>query len=234
ENEIAWAKEVLEQYSDRNAMIMTHAHKKASSDEAGRGSAFSVDGDRIDDEILKQHDNVFLVLSGHEHGVSIDVRQDVGRQNNHVIELLADYQRYMVTADELGLTGVDGLTADDTLRFGASFFRMLQFDVDRSELIIDTYSPLLDNFGATEYDSDERYNGTEDDTRLPIQLTSRTTSFETESVMVTTPTETVIGEATAKSGWPASVEWSGLHEGETYAWYATSVDTATGEELAAG
>lgn len=234
ENEIAWAKEVLEQYSDRNAMIMTHAHKKASSDEAGRGSAFSVDGDRIDDEILKQHDNVFLVLSGHEHGVSIDVRQDVGRQNNHVIELLADYQRYMVTADELGLTGVDGLTADDTLRFGASFFRMLQFDVDRSELIIDTYSPLLDNFGATEYDSDERYNGTEDDTRLPIQLTSRTTSFETESVMVTSPTETVIGEATAKSGWPASVEWSGLHEGETYAWYATSVDTATGEELAAG
>ncbi|NWN88581.1 MAG: DUF5011 domain-containing protein [Micrococcaceae bacterium] len=234
EDEVAWANEVLEQYSDRNAMVMTHAHKKASNDQAGRGSAFSVDGDRIDDDILKQHDNVFLVLSGHEHGVSIDVRQDVGSQNNHVVELLADYQRYLVTADELGLSGVDGLTAEDTLRFGGSFFRMLQFDVDRSELIVDTYSPLLNNFGATEYDSDERYNGTEDDTRLPIQLTSRTTSFETENVMVTSPTDTVIGEATAQSGWPASVEWAGLEEGETYAWYATSVDTATGEELAAG
>lgn len=232
--EAAWASDVLDQYPDRNAIIMTHAHKKPSSSADGRGSAFSVDGDIIDDELLKQHDNVVLVLSGHEHGVSIDVRQDVGTEDNTVVEMLADYQNYRVTAEEAGLTDVDGLTADDTLRLGASFFRMLQFDVDRSELIVDTYSPFLDDFGATEHDGDQRYDGSEDDTRLPIQLATRSTSFATDSVLVTSPTDNVIGEETVPTGWPASVEWSGLTEGETYAWYATSYDAETGNELEAG
>src|SRR5690625_2689506 len=120
------------------------------------------------------------------------------------------------------------------LRFGSSFFRMLQIDVDNSEMMVDTYSPLLDNFGATEYDDRQRYNGTEDDTRLPIQLETRQTSFTTDSVMVTTPTDEVIGEATARSGWPASVEWSGLTAGETYAWYVVSRDAESGEDLPTG
>ncbi|GAA4758347.1 S-layer homology domain-containing protein [Citricoccus nitrophenolicus] len=234
DEEIAWANEVLEQYSDRNAMIMTHAQRKPSTDPDGRGGAFSYDGSAIDKGILQQHENVFLVLSGHEHGVSIDVRQDVGIEGHHTVELLADYQFYEVSAEELGLTGVDGRSAEDMLRLGSSFFRMLQFDVDNSEMAVDTYSPLLDEFGATEYDTQGRYNGNEDDTRLPIQLETRKTSFGTDRVMVTTPTDEVIGEATVASGWPASVEWSGLTEGETYAWYATSRDAGSGDELATG
>lgn len=95
--ELDWASEVLDQYSDRNAMVMTHAHRAPS--------------------------------------------------NN----------------------------PDDMMRFGASFFRMLQIDVEASEMAVDTYSPLLDDFGATEYDERSRYNGTEDDTRLPIQLETRQT-----------------------------------------------------------
>ncbi|MDR7347973.1 hypothetical protein J2S62_002230 [Enteractinococcus fodinae] len=191
-------------------------------------------GSRVDQGVLQQHDNVFLVLSGHEHGVDIEVRQDVGTEGNHIVELLVDYQFYEVSAEEPGLTGIDNRNPDDMLRFGSSFFRMLQIDVDNSELAVDTYSPLLDNFGATEYDDRQRYNGTEDDTRLPIQLETRKTSFSTESVMVTTPTDDVIGEATARSGWPASVEWSGLTEGETYAWYAVSRDAESGEDLPTG
>lgn len=50
--------------------------------------------------------------------------------------------------------------------------------------------------------------------------------------MVTTPTDTLMGEATARSGWPAFVEWSGLTEGETYAWYVVSRDADTGDNLA--
>ncbi|OAV62854.1 immunoglobulin-like domain-containing protein [Enteractinococcus helveticum] len=98
----------------------------------------------------------------------------------------------------------------------------------------DTYSPHLDDFGATEYDDRSRYNGTEDDTRLPIQLETRRTSFTTDQMMVTTPTDEVIDEDTARSGWPATVEWSGLTEGETYAWYVTSSDAETGEDLPTG
>ncbi|XKH53009.1 S-layer homology domain-containing protein [Citricoccus nitrophenolicus] len=234
DEEIAWASEVLDQYSDRNAMIMTHAQRKPSTNPDGRGATFSHDGAKIDEGLLQKHSNIFLALSGHEHGVDIEVRKDVGTEGNNVVELLADYQFYTVSAEELGLTGVDGRSATDMLQFGSSFFRLLQIDVDNAEMAVDTYSPLLDNFGATEYDDRNRYNGTEDDTRLPIQLETRKTSFATNQVMVTSPTDEEIGEATAKSGWPATIEWAGLTEGETYAWYATSRDAETGEDLAAG
>ncbi|MGM7669731.1 LamG-like jellyroll fold domain-containing protein [Microbacterium sp. A93] len=234
DEEIEWASGVLEEYSDRNAMIMTHAQRKPSTNPDGRGATFSHDGAKIDEGLLQKHRNIFLALSGHEHGVDIEVRKDVGTQGNNVVELLADYQFYTVSAEELGLTGVDGRSPQDMLQFGSSFFRMLQIDVDNAELAVDTYSPLLDDFGATEYDDRNRYNGTEDDTRLPIQLETRKTSFATDQIMVTTPTDEQIGEATAKSGWPASVEWAGLSEGETYAWYATSRDAESGDDLEAG
>ena len=232
--EIEWADGVLKKYSDRNAIVLTHAHRKPSTNPDGRGAAFSHDGSRVDQGVLKKNDNVFLVLSGHEHGVDIEVRKDVGSEGNNIVELLADYQFYTVSAEELGLTGVDGRSPQDMLQFGSSFFRLLQIDVDRSEMAVDTYSPHLENFGATEYDDRERYDGTEDDTRLPIQLETRRTSFSTSQVVVTSPTEEVIGEATAESGWPATVQWSGLAEGKTYAWYVTSRDAETGEELEAG
>lgn len=206
-------------------MVMTHAHRRSGTSPDGHGAAFSHDGSRVNQGVLQHHDNVFLVLSGYEHGVNFEVRKDVGTYGNNIVELLADYQCYEVSAEELGLTGIDGRNPED----------MLQIDIDNSELAVDTYSPLLDNFGATEYDDQGRYNGTEDDTRLPIQLeTRRQTSFTTDQVLVTTPTDEVIGEATAKSGWPATVAWSGLTEGETYAWYVVSRDADTGDDLPAG
>lgn len=234
QEEIDWAHGVLQQYSDRNAMVMTHAHRKPSVSPDARGAAFSHDGARIDQGVLKRNDNVFLVLSGHEHGVDIEVRKDVGTQGNNVVELLADYQFYKVSAEELGMTGIDGRSAQEVMQFGSSFFRMLQIDVDSSEMAVDTYSPLLENFGATEYDDRNRYDGTEDDTRLPIQLETRKTSFSTGQVVVTTPTDEVIGETTVRSGWPGEVVWKGLTEGQTYAWYVTSRDARSGAELPVG
>lgn len=86
-------------------MVMTHAHRKPSTSPDGRGAAFSHVGSRVDQGVLQQHDNVFLVLSGHEHGVDIEVRRDVGTPGNNIVELLADYQFYEVSAEELGLRG---------------------------------------------------------------------------------------------------------------------------------
>lgn len=228
--EAAWADGVLKQFSDRNAIVLTHAYLTPSVNPDGRGSGFSYDGRQVLDDVIKKNPNVALVLSGHEHGVSIELRRDVARKGHHVVELLADYQFYKVSSDELGLTGV-GYDSNTPLQFGSSFFRLLQFDLDKGEVAVDTYSPLLENFGATEYDDRFRYNGTEDDTRLPINLTTRKTSFSSDGLVVVDPTDRVIGEETVRSGWPATVTWNGLEEGRTYAWHATSVDAASGEEL---
>ncbi|PZH18101.1 hypothetical protein C1I97_04250 [Streptomyces sp. NTH33] len=151
----------------------------------------------------------------------------VGRISHDVVELLADYQFYTVRADRLGLTEIGGYKPDDQLQFGASFFRMLPFDVERSELTVDTYSPLLDEFGATEYDTNHRYNGTEDNMVLPIDLKSRKTTFETDSVALYNPVS-VIGRTKVKSGAVASVTWKNLKPGSTHAWFVTARSSGGG------
>ncbi|WP_051266611.1 LamG-like jellyroll fold domain-containing protein [Nakamurella lactea] len=235
-DEATWATSIFQRYHDRNGILITHAYLAPSNNADGRGAGFSTDGSRLYDQVVAANPNVFLVLAGHEHGVGTNLKSDVGVTVSHnVVELLADYQFYTVSAaelfpDKLTSNGDVDLNGDgvadhrgtDQLQFGASFLRLLQFDVARSEMSVDTYSPLLDNFGATEYDTKKRYNGAEDNMVLPVDLTSRTTSFATDGLTVVSPTDTVIGEATARSGWPASVSWSGLTQGQVYAWTSTS------------
>lgn len=226
--ETAWASSVLDRYPGRNAIILTHAYNKPSAAPDGRGGTFSQDGAIIREDILAHHPNVALVLSGHEHGVSISVRRDVGSTGNHVVELLADYQFYEVGSDLLGLTEVGGYGEDTGLRFGSSFFRLLQFDLDRGEMWVDTYSAHLDEFGASEYDTRARYDGTEDDTRLPVQFEGRTTTFRTDAVLGLTPTDRVIGEVSHASGEAATVTWKGMGRGQTRGWFAISRDASRG------
>nr|WP_300680571.1 DUF5011 domain-containing protein [Nocardioides sp.] len=94
---------------------------------------------------------------------------------------------------------------------------------------VESYSPFLDEFGAHQYDEPgKRYNGSEDAFTVPVDLKTRTTSFATDGLAVLTPGAEVIGTASAASGLPATVTWSGLTAGQTYAWAATSV--ADGEQ----
>lgn len=242
--EADWASEVFTRFPDRNGILLTHAYIAPSTAPDGRGASFSGDGSKLYDEVVTANPNVFLVLAGHEHGVGTNLKTGVGAKVHHnVVELLADYQFYKVPAKELWPDKVDAggnidLNGDgvvdkkgtDLLQFGASWLRLLQFDVERSEVSIDTYSPHFDDFGATEYDDRKRYNGAEDNLVLPVDLTTRTTTFSTDGLTVVTPTEELIGVDTARSGWPATVEWSGLAEGEVYAWTAES-RTASGDRI---
>lgn len=222
-DEAEWAASIFDRYSDRNGILLTHDYLEPSASPDGRGANFGgSDGPLLYNLLVKDNPNVFMVLAGHRHGVGTNVRPPVvGDIGGGVVELLADYQFYTVSAGQLGLTEIGGYDPADQLQFGASFFRMLQFDVDRGEVSIDTYSPLLGEFGATEYDTEHRYNGLEDNMVLPVDLTSRTTSFSTESVVLYDPVRE-IGRDTVTSGEVASVRWSGLKPDRTYAWFVTA------------
>ncbi|WP_285102934.1 metallophosphoesterase [Promicromonospora sp. MEB111] len=222
-DEAEWAASVFDRYSDRNGILLTHDYLEPSASPDGRGANFGgSDGPLLYNLLVKDNPNVFMVLAGHRHGVGTNVRPPVvGDIGGGVVELLADYQFYTVSAGQLGLTEIGGYDPTDQLQFGASFFRMLQFDVDRGEVSIDTYSPLLGEFGATEYDTEHRYNGLEDNMVLPVDLTSRTTSFSTDSVVLYDPVDE-IGRDTVASGEVASVRWSGLKPDRTYAWFVTA------------
>ncbi|MFI9485577.1 metallophosphoesterase [Promicromonospora sp. NPDC052451] len=222
-DEAEWAASIFDRYSDRNGILLTHDYLEPSTSPDGRGANFGgSDGPLLYNLLVKDNPNVFMVLAGHRHGVGTNVRPPVvGDIGGGVVELLADYQFYTVSAGQLGLTEIGGYDPADQLQFGASFFRMLQFDVDRGEVSIDTYSPLLGEFGATEYDTEHRYDGREDNMVLPVDLTSRTTSFSTDSVVLYDPVDE-IGRDTVASGEVASVRWTGLKPDRTYAWFVTA------------
>ncbi|MEU3986316.1 metallophosphoesterase [Streptomyces sp. NPDC026672] len=220
--EAEWADSVFKRFPDRNGILLSHDYLAPSADPDGRGAPFSApDGSMLYKKVVQDNPNVFLILAGHEHGVGTNVKPRVGKVAHDVVELLADYQFYTVSADRLGLTEIGGYQPDDQLQFGASFFRMLQFNVRRSELTVDTYSPLLDEFGATEYDTNHRYNGTEDNMVLPVDLNTRGTTFRTDSLALYDPVR-VIGRAKADSGQVASVTWRNLRPGSTHAWFVTA------------
>jgi hypothetical protein len=232
-DEAEWAASVFDRYSDRNGILLTHDYLEPSTSPDGRGANFGgSDGPLLYNLLVKDNPNVFLVLAGHRHGVGTNVRPPVvGDIGGGVVELLADYQFYTVSADQLGLTRIGGYDPATQLQFGASFFRMLQFDVDRGEVTVDTFSPLLGEFGATEYDTEHRYNGLEDNMVLPVDLTSRTTSFSTESVVLYDPVHE-IGHDTVASGEVASVRWTGLKPDRTYAWFVTARTSGGGTTTA--
>ncbi|MGC5628702.1 metallophosphoesterase [Georgenia sp. Z1344] len=215
--ELAWANEILAQYPDRNAILASHEYINASTAPDARGATHTAHwGQNLWNDVVTQNPNIVLVLSGHVHGVGTNVRHDVAEPGHHVVELLADYQEYLVDDEKT-----------------AGFMRLLQFDVDRSELTVDTYSARLDNFGANEFDSatNRDYDGTEDDFTVPIDLTTRTTSIATDSVLVTAYSDEEIGTDTVASGETATVEWSGLEPATTYGWYVVAQNATGGEAV---
>ncbi|MEE6286969.1 hypothetical protein V2J52_04795 [Georgenia sp. MJ173] len=215
DEELIWADEILSQYPDRNAIIASHDYLGASSAPDGRGAGYaSPDGQPIFDSLVSQHSNVFLVLSGHVSGVGTNVLTDVAEPGHNVVEMLADYQAYEVDGERM-----------------AGFFRFLQFDVDRSEMTVDTYSPWMDNHGATEFDPASRYDGREDEFTVPVNLTSRTTSIATDAVSVAVLSDDAIGSVTVASGEAASAEWTGLEPGETYGWYVVAENATEGRAV---
>ncbi|MFJ2031771.1 metallophosphoesterase [Streptosporangium sp. NPDC087985] len=220
--EAEWADSIFKRFPNRNGILLSHDYLVPSTNPDGRGAGFSApDGSMLYKTVVEKNPNVFLILAGHEHGVATNVKPKVGQVGKGVVELLADYQFYTVSADRLGLTEVGGYNPNDQLQFGASFFRLLQFNVQRAELTVDTYSPLLNDFGAGEFDPLRRYDGREDNMVLPVDLTSRTTSFKTDSLTIYKPTR-VIGTSTVTSGQVASVVWDRLKGDTAYAWFVTA------------
>ncbi|MGW0803491.1 metallophosphoesterase [Nonomuraea sp. NPDC002799] len=220
--EAEWADSVFKKFPGRNGILLSHDYLVPSTNPDGRGAGFSApDGSMLYKTVVEKNANVFLILAGHEHGVGTNVKPKVGQVGNGVVELLADYQFYTVSADRLGLTEIGGYNPQDQLQFGASFFRLLQFNVKRAELSVDTYSPLLNDFGAAEFDPLHRYDGREDNMVLPVDLTSRTTTFQTDALALYKPTR-IIGKSTVASGQVASVTWDRLKDDTAYAWFVTA------------
>jgi hypothetical protein len=62
---------------------------------------------------------------------------------------------------------------------------------------------------------------------LPVDLTTRTTSFKTDSLALYKPTQ-IIGKSTVASGQVALVKWDDLKDSTAYAWFVTARSSGGG------
>jgi hypothetical protein len=103
-----------------------------------------IDGHRVDpmhntpemvwDKLIRRHDQVFLVLCGHQHGQAMRVDQnDAGHQ---VYQVLADYQDRSQTAIDAGVR------AAYPVGIGDGWMRLMRFDFggDVATMEVRTYS----------------------------------------------------------------------------------------------
>jgi hypothetical protein len=209
-DEIAWANQVLAEHRDRQAVVLTHSYLLPSMAADGRGAELTVvDGSAVFDEVVLPNANVFLVLGGHTHGMALNIKRDVGSKGRAVVEMLANHQFFEIGGER---------------RVG--HLRLLQFDLDRGQVSVNTYSPYLDDFNATEFDTQpgREYLGSADEFVVPVDLPGRTTDLRTDAIGLAVRTTSVIGSVSVASGAVAELSWGGLTSGTRYGWYARSTD----------
>ncbi len=171
---LQWASEILARYPERNAIILVHAylyHDDSRYDWKTKGDKQNWnphvyptqpagnDGQEIWDKLVRKHDNVFLVVSGHVigDGTGLLISQTDGGQP--VIQMLVNYQ---TPIHDIG---------------GQAWLRVMTFRSDLKKILCWSYSPLLKQY-RSEPDqlfelsrresssvSTERKNGKEDKPR---------------------------------------------------------------------
>lgn len=139
---LAWAADVIKQHPGLPTIVSTHDYLNTD----GRRQANAIiDGHKVDpihnsaemvwDKFIAKHDQIFLVLCGHQHGQA--TRMDDNDFGNPVWQLLSDYQgRHQVSKD----AGVE--MKDYPIEIGDGWMRFLTFDMsgDVPEIRVRTYS----------------------------------------------------------------------------------------------
>lgn len=125
---LAWAAKVIRQHPGRPTIVSTHDHLDTS---AQRLPNPVVDMRAVDprhnnpeqvwEKFLSRHDQIFLVLSGHEHGQARRIDNNV--HGHQVFQLLADYQARAQSAYDAGLK------PDPSLGVGDGWLRLMTFDM---------------------------------------------------------------------------------------------------------
>jgi hypothetical protein len=146
---ISWVESVLLANPGLPTIITTHDYLNASGE---RRPQLLVDLVRADpdyhnsaqqiwDSLFSQHDQIILVLSGHQKGQSM--RVDANVNGRLVYQVLADYQ-------DRGQAGIDAGRAKRFVGIGDGWFRLMQFDLSVEPAIIrvKTFSSYFVKFSS--------------------------------------------------------------------------------------
>ena len=202
DEDMKWINDVLKQYPDRKAILNFHEYLLVSGNR-------SPIGEEIFQKVVEKNENVFLVLSGHYHDSEtliseVDDDQD-GKVDRKVYQMLGDYQG-----------GPEG---------GQGYMKLLHFDQKNNRILINTYSPYLDDYNF--YDPIEY--PLKDELAIDLDLTVQEKQVATDYFAVNVYTKEEIGkQENVASGEIAEIAWKNLKEGQVYDWYVVASDDYTG------
>ena len=124
---VAWANSVLNTHPDHRAIVSTHMYLSGSGSRLTQTSYVGVQGynaNQLFDNLIAPHDNVFMVVCGHLCYEALNVATN--DSGGKVYEILSDYQN-------------DGAG-------GSGWLRTLEFVPEDNEIIVGSYSPVLDQY----------------------------------------------------------------------------------------
>lgn len=132
DEDVAWADQILTAHARHRAIFVTHCYMYFDDTRVGEGDQWNPhkygvggnDGEELWAKLVKKHDNIALVLSGHILGDGLGrltTPNDAGRD---VHQILANYQML-----EKG---------------GNGWLRLMTFDPEQNSISVKTYSPYLD------------------------------------------------------------------------------------------
>ena len=137
-----WAGGIIENHPDHKVIITTHAYffrdgttldqndvcpPKATDDDEYNN------GDHMWDKLISKHENIVLVMSGHDPAERVVMTQTAGKNGNTVTQLLVDPQGLDKDEIDAGNTGTGMIT-------------MLYFSADGETVTVETYSTIRDEY----------------------------------------------------------------------------------------
>jgi hypothetical protein len=145
---LRWAELVIARHPGLPTIVTTHDYLNVDGerqaypliDLARVDPDFHNSAEQLWQKLISQHDQVFMVLSGHHHGQSYRVDRNV--KGNPVHQVLADYQGRGQAAVDAGRTRRTGL--------GDGWLRLMHFDFsDQSEQItVKTFSSHYNRYSS--------------------------------------------------------------------------------------
>lgn len=150
-NDIDWAKDVLNSNKYIPTVIFSHEMLKIEGD--GSSVSHTRRGDVIWNELVKESNQVFMTVCGHNHGSFYKINENV--YGYEVVEILVDYQ--------------------SCIRGGNGWMRFVEFDELSNKIHFRTYSPWIDLLADGEHTCfDVRYlTGSNDMFEINIDFKER-------------------------------------------------------------
>ncbi|MCI9415363.1 MAG: hypothetical protein HFJ79_09355 [Clostridiales bacterium] len=204
---VAWANDILQRYSHRNAILATHQYLKASTGAWDPTSRADV----IYNEIVVPNENVKMMLCGHDNG-AVTLTKNIGERKFY--EILSDYQFVQVEDTSYYEGAKDPLHKIGNMPYcnGEGYIRSMQ--ITGNSIHTKTFSPVTG--GTNPF-------GIRDEFTIDVDLQQANRVINTESFSAS-----ILGDKIADASVEAGKTATASYTGSARAWAATvTADGAT-------